>query len=117
MSRPLRIEFPGAVYHFTSQGNARQPVFHNNSDRINFLTLFYLNTGALSTFLLVSWCPGALVLYLFQQGGIFFRKLTCYKIFSTHICYGYSLKEINAFLGIHYTAVSKILKNKNSREK
>ena len=26
MARPLRLEFPGAVYHFTSCGNARQSV-------------------------------------------------------------------------------------------
>jgi len=69
----------------------------------------------------VLWCSGALSisrrdLYDLVM-RIFFRKLTCYKIYSTYICYGYSLKEISAFLGIHYTAVSKILKNKNSREK
>jgi len=27
MARPLRIEFPGAVYHVTSRGNARQAIF------------------------------------------------------------------------------------------
>ena len=26
MARPLRIEFPGAVYHVTSRGNARQKI-------------------------------------------------------------------------------------------
>ncbi|HBF42756.1 MAG TPA: transposase, partial [Desulfobacteraceae bacterium] len=24
MARPLRLEFPGALYHITSRGNARQ---------------------------------------------------------------------------------------------
>ena len=28
MARPLRVEYPGAVYHITSQGNARQDIFH-----------------------------------------------------------------------------------------
>jgi hypothetical protein len=28
MARPLRIEFPGAVYHVTSCGNARQNIYH-----------------------------------------------------------------------------------------
>lgn len=31
MARPLRIEFPGALYHITSRSNARQRVFHEVS--------------------------------------------------------------------------------------
>ena len=27
MARPLRIEFPDAVYHVTSRGNARQKLY------------------------------------------------------------------------------------------
>ncbi|WP_240457241.1 hypothetical protein [Vibrio neptunius] len=27
MSRPLRIEYAGALYHVTSRGNARQPIY------------------------------------------------------------------------------------------
>ena len=37
MTRPLRIEFPGAVYHVTSRGNARQPIFLDDDDRETFL--------------------------------------------------------------------------------
>lgn len=37
MSRPLRIEFAGALYHITSRGNARQDIFHNDEDREHFL--------------------------------------------------------------------------------
>jgi putative transposase len=37
MARALRVEFPGAVYHVTSRGNARQVVFENDSDRREFL--------------------------------------------------------------------------------
>lgn len=45
MARPLRIEFPGAVYHLTSRGNARQRIFLNNDDRKLFLeTLFHVVT-------------------------------------------------------------------------
>jgi putative transposase len=33
MARPLRIEFPGAVYHITSRGNAKQVIFLHNQDR------------------------------------------------------------------------------------
>lgn len=37
MARPLRIEFPGALYHLTSRGNARQPMFLDDEDRHAFL--------------------------------------------------------------------------------
>jgi putative transposase len=37
MARPLRIEFPGAIYHVTSRGNARQTIFIDNEDKAGFL--------------------------------------------------------------------------------
>ncbi len=37
MARPLRIEFPGALYHVTSRGNARQRVFRDDEDRETYL--------------------------------------------------------------------------------
>ena len=33
MSRPLRIEFPGAVYHVTARGDRRQPIYRDEADR------------------------------------------------------------------------------------
>lgn len=39
MSRPLRIEFPGAIYHLTARGNARQNIFINDEDRQRFIDL------------------------------------------------------------------------------
>ena len=32
MARPLRIEFPGAIYHVMSRGNARQQIFQDQRD-------------------------------------------------------------------------------------
>lgn len=37
MSRPLRVEFPGAVYHVTARGDRREPIYHQDSDRLAFL--------------------------------------------------------------------------------
>jgi REP element-mobilizing transposase RayT len=37
MARPLRIEYAGAVYHVTSRGNEKKPVFKDDRDRENFL--------------------------------------------------------------------------------
>lgn len=39
MSRPLRIEYPGAIYHLTSRGNARSNIYVTDADRIDFLKL------------------------------------------------------------------------------
>jgi putative transposase len=39
MTRPLRLEFPGAVYHLTSRGNARQSIFFDDTDRVTLLTV------------------------------------------------------------------------------
>jgi D-alanyl-D-alanine carboxypeptidase len=37
MTRPLRIEYPGAVYHVTSRGNEKKAIFKDDQDRENFL--------------------------------------------------------------------------------
>ncbi|GBE06147.1 MAG TPA: helix-turn-helix domain-containing protein [Nitrospirae bacterium] len=39
MARPLRIEYDGAVYHITSRGNARKPIFKDETDFLNFLDI------------------------------------------------------------------------------
>ena len=44
MTRPLRIEYAGVVYHITSRGNEKKAVFKDDQDRINFLnTLQHVN--------------------------------------------------------------------------
>ena len=37
MTRPLRLEFPGAFYHIVNRGNAQGKIFLNNRDREKFL--------------------------------------------------------------------------------
>jgi len=37
MVRPVRIEYPGAVYHITSRGNEKKPVYKDDQDRESFL--------------------------------------------------------------------------------
>lgn len=37
MTRQLRLEFPGAIYHVTSRGNAQSPIFLNDENREVFL--------------------------------------------------------------------------------
>jgi len=33
MARQIRIEYPGAIYHITSRGNAQQPIFETKAYR------------------------------------------------------------------------------------
>src|SRR5262245_25816164 len=39
MARPLRLEFPGAVYHVTSRGDRREDIYADDEDRYAFLRL------------------------------------------------------------------------------
>lgn len=43
MTRPLRIQYPGAFYHITSRGNEKRDIFMDKSDHLRFL--FYLKTA------------------------------------------------------------------------
>lgn len=44
MARPLRIEYPGAVYHITARGNEKKTIFKDDTDRGVFLnTLVQVN--------------------------------------------------------------------------
>ena len=37
MSRPLRLQLPGGVYHVTARGNDRRPIFEDDDDCARFL--------------------------------------------------------------------------------
>jgi hypothetical protein len=39
MARPLRLEYPGAVWHLTARGNERKPIFRSARDYLRFLEL------------------------------------------------------------------------------
>ncbi|VAW78783.1 hypothetical protein MNBD_GAMMA12-3925 [hydrothermal vent metagenome] len=40
MARPLRIEYPGALYHITSRGDRQEDIYHDDEDRENWLDIF-----------------------------------------------------------------------------
>lgn len=39
MSRPIWLEFPGAVYHVTSRGDRREPIYRDDEDRLAQLSV------------------------------------------------------------------------------
>ncbi len=42
MTRPLRLEFPGALYHVTSRGDRRKSIFFDDDDRRKWLDIVTL---------------------------------------------------------------------------
>jgi hypothetical protein len=44
-TRPLRIEYPGAVYHVTSRGSEKKAIFKDDQDRENFLNTLQHSGG------------------------------------------------------------------------
>ena len=55
MARPLRIEYPGALYHITSRGNGGQKIFRSDKDRVYFLKLLATLTDRFH-WLCHAWC-------------------------------------------------------------
>jgi len=39
MARPVRIQYPGALFHITSRGNQRKKIYLDDSDRKKFLEI------------------------------------------------------------------------------
>jgi len=39
MGRPIRIEYPAALYHITSRGNERKNIFRDDGDRVKFINI------------------------------------------------------------------------------
>jgi len=38
-------------------------------------------------------------------------------MYEAHLQYGYTLKDIAEYIGVHYTAVSRVIKNEREYEK
>ncbi len=55
MARPLRIEFPGALYHVISRGDNKQQIFLNDNDRNRFLQI-YSDINDRLKWITYAWC-------------------------------------------------------------
>lgn len=55
MSRPLRIEFPDALYHVTARGDRREDIFEDDEDRRAFLGILS-QVVAQFNWLCYAWC-------------------------------------------------------------
>jgi DNA-binding MarR family transcriptional regulator len=103
MARPLRIQYPGALYHVTTRGNAGGRIFRTDKDREYFLDLL--------GFIIERFHVLAELLNEEIRRNKAYRDGTIYR---AHVTYGYTLKEIADHLRVHYTTISKIM-NKHKR--
>lgn len=55
MTRPLRLEYPGALYHVTSRGNAQAEIFLCDDDREQFVSLLRDEVGQ-QGWVCYAWC-------------------------------------------------------------
>jgi REP element-mobilizing transposase RayT len=55
MSRPIRIEFSGALYHVTSRGDRREAIYEDEEDRERFLALLG-NVASDFNWVCHAWC-------------------------------------------------------------
>jgi REP element-mobilizing transposase RayT len=55
MARPLRLEFPGALYHVIARGNERKSIYRDDEDRQRYLDRLAFYRGKFS-FQLLAYC-------------------------------------------------------------
>ena len=55
MSRPVRIEFPDALYHVTARGDRREDIFDDDHDRLSFLEILELVINRFN-WVCYAWC-------------------------------------------------------------
>ena len=94
MARPLRIEYDGALYHITSRGNARKPIFKDEEDRTIFLDILHKVNER------YNWLCHAHCL-----------MNNHYHIVKAVGKYGYSQKDVADYLEMHYSTISRTMKN------
>lgn len=61
MARPRRLEFAGALYHVTSRGNRREPIYERDEDRESFLARLRVDQRRLNVQQVVINSSGTLV--------------------------------------------------------
>ena len=130
MARPLRIEFPGAVYHVTSRGNARDTdsgsspldkvkgwLFFGGEEFGKRLIEQLSETVDIKDIKDIKEVPREQryasrppLKELLTPITLIDRVAHEQWTYSAHAEYGYSLKEIGDHLGVHYAAVSKMVK-------
>jgi REP element-mobilizing transposase RayT len=100
VSRPLRVNAPGAVFHLIARGNARESVFLDDLDRRAFLE-FLRRVADRFEWIVYAYC---------LMGNHYHLVVETPKgNLSRGMAHGYTLREIAEHLGCHYSTVSRKL--------
>ena len=105
MSRPLRIQYPGATYHIISRGNAGNNIFKEKQDYLIFLK----DKGNKENTKKERFAGRPSLEKVFKDFNNKKERDNLIKKASQE--HGYTQTEIGNFLDIHYSTVSKIVKN------
>ena len=100
MSRPVRIEFPDALYHVTARGDRREDIFDDDQDRRTFLSTLEQVITQLN--LLIQTPDGNL-----SKG---MRQLKNAAIVAAYATGEYSYQQIADYFGMHFTTVGNIVR-------
>ena len=104
MARPLRIEFPGALYHVVARGNERKPIYRADQDRGLFLATLeracVKDIGRSTEFPFAQRRPNIAALDHLLTTRTDAAISNAYRN-------GYRIREIAAALSLHYSTVSR----------
>ena len=109
MARPLRVEFPGAVYHVTSRGNARQAIFLDKDDRESFLGVLS-SVAARFKWVCHAYCLMETHYHLQVEKEGKSGKPKDEIMYRAYVGHGYRRVQIAGYLGVHYAAISRAIK-------
>jgi hypothetical protein len=74
VARPLRIEYPGAVYHVICHGNNRQAIFRDDQDESDIWKSFpFIARTKASICCVTVYCPTTSICWWRRPKGIFPR--------------------------------------------
>jgi len=93
MARPIRIEYPGALYHITSRGNAGEPIFLEDKEKLQEIPRIQRFAARPS------------LQELFSESSS-----DPEVVMKAYTYYHYTLKEIGNYLGMHYATASRLVK-------
>jgi len=134
MARPLRIHIPNAFYHVISRGNAKQSIFVGEADYERFLELLDATrhdsacaVARTASCRAIAIEPHRTIPDFSRQeryavrpslecilGGCHDGASRCVLISDAYWRYGYTLREIGAFLGCHVSTVWKQIRRPES---
>ncbi len=112
MARPLRLEFPGALYHVTARGNRRKSIYQDGDDQFAAALQDYLGTDVdLSEVPRPQHRPAAPPIAYYESRANSRQEAMAWAYDTGQ----YTLRQIADYFGVHYSTVSRVLGRRKKR--